>query len=70
MFENCTIKKSKDSDGIYTCIKIIYPKVNDTQRIILVPLSEENTDYQNILEWVAEVDENEVSKGNKIEEAD
>ena len=62
MFENCTIKKSKDSDGIYTCIKIIYPKVNGTQKIILVPLSEDNTDYQNILKWVAE--------GNTIEEAD
>ena len=62
MFENCTIKKVNDPDGIYTCIKIIYPKVNDTQKIILVPLSEDNTDYQNILKWVAE--------GNTSEEAD
>jgi len=35
-----------------------------------VPLAEDNTDYQNILEWVAEVDENGESKGNTIEEAD
>ena len=45
-------------------------KVNDTQKIILVPLSEENRHYQDILEWVAEVDENGESKGNTIEEAD
>ena len=62
MFENCTIKKVNDPDGIYTCIKIIYQKVNDTQKIILVPLSEDNTDYQNIQQWVAD--------GNTIEEAD
>tara|TARA_R110002020_G_scaffold475209_1_gene709098 strand:+ start:506 stop:694 length:189 start_codon:yes stop_codon:yes gene_type:complete len=62
MFENCTIKKSKDADGIYTCIKIIYPKFNNTQKIILVPLDEKNTDYQNILQWVAD--------GNTIQGAD
>ena len=62
MFQNFKIKKFNDPDGIYTCIKIIYPKVNDTQKIILVPLSEDNTDYQNIQQWVAD--------GNTIEEAD
>ena len=61
MFENCTIKKVNDPEGNYNCIKIIYPKVNGTQKIILVPLSEENRHYQNIQEWVAE--------GNTIEEA-
>ena len=34
---------------------------NDNVRIT-VPIAEDNTDYQNILEWVAE--------GNTIEEAD
>ena len=62
MFENCTIKKVNDPEGNYNCIKIIYPKVNGTQKIILVPLSEENRHYQNIQEWVTE--------GNTIEEAD
>jgi hypothetical protein len=62
MFENCTIKKVNDPEGNYNCIKIIYPKVNGTQKIILVPLSEENRHYQEIQEWVAE--------GNVIEEAD
>ena len=62
MFENCTIKKVNDPEGNYNCIKIIHPKVNDTQKIILVPLSEENRHYQEIQEWVEE--------GNTIEEAD
>ena len=62
MFENCIIKKSNNPDGVYSCIKIIYPEVNGSQRIILVPLDEENTDYQDILAWVAE--------GNTIQEAD
>ena len=39
-------------------------------KIWYVPLVEANTDYQNIIKWVAEVDENGVSKGNTIEEAD
>ena len=37
---------------------------------ISVPIAEDNTDYQNILKWEAEVDENGESKGNTIEEAD
>ena len=35
-----------------------------------IPIAEDNSDYQEILKWVAEVDENGVSKGNTIEEAD
>ena len=62
MFENCIIKKSNNPEGVYSCIKIIYPEVNGSQKIILVPLDEENTDYQDIQQWVAE--------GNTIEEAD
>jgi hypothetical protein len=62
MFENCIIKKSNNPEGVYSCIKIIYPEVNGSQKIILVPLDEENTDYQEIMKWVAE--------GNVIEEAD
>ena len=62
MFENCTIKKSNNPDGVYSCIKIIYPKVNNTQKIILVPLDEENRHYKEIQQWGAD--------GNTIEEAD
>ena len=62
MFENCIIKKSNNPEGVYSCIKIIYPEVNGSQRIILVPLDEENTHYQDIQKWVAE--------GNTIQEAD
>ena len=62
MFENCIIKKSNNPEGVYSCIKIIYPEVNGSQKIILVPLDEENTDYQDIQQWVAD--------GNTIQEAD
>ena len=62
MFENCIIKKSNNPEGVYSCIKIIYPEVNGSQKIILVPLDEENTDYQDIQQWVAD--------GNTIAEAD
>ena len=66
MFENCTVKYNK-KDGINVSIQVIYPKIiNDDgtyqQRQLGVPLVEGNTDYQNILKWVAE--------GNTIEEAD
>ena len=36
----------------------------------LIPMVEDNIDYQEVLKWVAEVDENGESKGNTIEEAD
>ena len=61
MFENCTLKYIA-RDGVNVSIKITYPSQGGTTRISSVPIDNENTDYQNILAWVAE--------GNTIEEAD
>jgi len=62
MFENCTVKYNK-KDGINVSIQVIYPDNEDGgHRELSIPLAEGNTDYQNILKWVAE--------GNTIEEAD
>tara|TARA_R110000744_G_scaffold311999_1_gene419431 strand:+ start:424 stop:615 length:192 start_codon:yes stop_codon:yes gene_type:complete len=62
MFKNCTIKYNQ-YDGINVSIQVVYPDNSDgSKQILSVPLDEDNTDYQNILEWVAE--------GNTIEPAD
>ena len=46
-----------------SCVMITYPAdESGISRTIVAPINEENTDYQNILKWVAE--------GNTIEEAD
>jgi len=37
-------------------------ELNDSNIVLCVPINSENTDYQEIQEWVAE--------GNKIEDAD
>ena len=37
-------------------------ELNDSNIVLCVPINSENTDYQRILEWVAE--------GNTIEDAD
>jgi len=63
MFENCIIKYRQFMSGINDSVDIIYPANGDGVVITKnVPMSEDNTDYQNILEWVAE--------GNTIAEAD
>ena len=64
MFEGCTIKYNKSPMTGQNCsIKVTYPAASDgSVRTLSVPLVEGNTDYQNILKWVAE--------GNTIEEAD
>jgi len=68
MFDNCTVKYHKNiHSGKVDSILVFYPKIiNDdgtySQRQLGVPMNEENTDYLDILEWVAE--------GNTIEEAD
>jgi len=71
MFENCTLKYVKDLQGNNCGVKITYPidldesgneRADKRHKEITAPMDEENTDYQNILEWVAE--------GNTIEEAD
>ena len=60
MFENCTVKYGKDMFGEKNiCVKIIY---TDSPRELHIPIDNENTDYQKVLEWVEE--------GNTIEEAD
>ena len=61
MFENCTLKYIA-RDGVNISIKVTYPSQGNTTKILSVPIDNENTDYQNILAWVA--------AGNTIEEAD
>ena len=61
MFENCTLKYIA-KDGVNISIKVTYPSEEGTTKMLSVPIDNENTDYQNILAWVAE--------GNTIEEAD
>ncbi len=61
MFENCTIKYSA-KQGVNTSVSVIYPTVDGATQSLSVPIDEDNTDYQNILAWVAE--------GNTIQEAD
>ena len=59
-FEGCTIKYNKCAMRDKTIsIKIKHPSWGYT---IDCPLKEENTDYQDVLEWVA--------AGNTIQEAD
>jgi len=64
MFEGCTIKYSKDTmTDKNSCVMITYPAdENGIKLLKSVPLNEDNTDYQDILQWVAD--------GNTIEEAD
>ena len=60
MFKNCTVKYGKDMFGEKNiCVKIIY---TDSHRELHIPIDNENTDYQKVLEWVEE--------GNTIEDAD
>ena len=64
MFEGCTIKYFKDSmTDKNSCVMITYPaNENGISKAMAVPLDEANTDYQAILQWVAD--------GNTIQEAD
>jgi hypothetical protein len=64
MFEGCTIKYKKSKDtGEDNTISILYPADADGKVWHKsVPLNVKNTDYQEILKWVAD--------GNTIEEAD
>jgi len=62
MFKDCTIKYNKQ-DGVNVSIQIVYPNNSDgSHREMSVPINNDNTDYQEILKWVAE--------GNTIQEAD
>jgi hypothetical protein len=64
MFEGCTIKYSKDiMTDKNSSVTVTYPaNENGISQSMSVPLDEANTDYQNILQWVAD--------GNTIQEAD
>lgn len=64
MFENCTIKYHRDNlTNKNSCVMVTYPaNENGISKAMAVPLDEANTDYQNILQWVAD--------GNTIQEAD
>ena len=63
MYENCTVKYIKDfKTNKNSTVRIIYPVVDGASLTLDVPMHEDNTDYQNILAWVAE--------GNTIAEAD
>tara|TARA_A100001201_G_C3940055_1_gene156268 strand:+ start:353 stop:541 length:189 start_codon:yes stop_codon:yes gene_type:complete len=62
MFENCTVKYLAEK-GVNVGVKVTYPKKEDGSTFSKsIPLDEDNTDYQNVLAWVAD--------GNTIEEAD
>ena len=57
------IKSVKKMNNVYDNNNLDHYQVTTMDNIICdVPIAEANTDYQNILEWVAE--------GNTIEEAD
>ena len=63
MFEGCTIKYLKDASNKNYAVKIVYPTNSDGSiKKITAPMDNENTDYQAILQWVAD--------GNTIQEAD
>ena len=61
MFENCILKYDVDKNGNNICVNVTYPEGSEIKQMS-VPINEENTDYQNILQWVAD--------GNTIAEAD
>jgi len=55
MFENCTIKYNYNGQNEKTSIQVIYPNNSDGSRKELsIPLKEDNSDYQMVMEWVAE----------------
>ena len=62
-YKDCEIKYITTSFATNDSIQIKYPENESGERLMkCVPKDNDNTDYQNILEWVAE--------GNTIEEAD
>ena len=62
---NSTVKHAKKmtvSEGVPAPLDAIFVTPNGSDTIYAVPVSEDNSDYQAILAWVAE--------GNTIEPAD
>ena len=63
MFDNCTVKYFKDPvTNKNSSVTVTYPAINGISKAMSIPIDENNTDYQNILAWVAD--------GNTIAEAD
>ena len=63
-----SVKYIRDERGNDSVVRVIYN--NDTSVKITVQVNNVgNIDWDNVVKWVAEVDENGVSKGNTIEEA-
>ena len=64
MFEGCTIKYNKSPLTGQNCsVQVTYPAASDgSVKSLSVPMKTDNTDYQEILEWV--------DAGNTIQEAD
>jgi len=64
MFEGCTLKYQQFINGTNDSVIVTYPADSDGKsKTMCVPMNNDNTDYQDILEWAA-ID------GNTIEEAD
>ena len=64
MFEGCTLKYQQFINGTNDSVIVTYPPDSDGKsKTMCVPMNNDNTDYQDILEWAA-ID------GNNIEEAD
>ena len=61
-FTNKIVQYVKDTITSPNCSIIVYPTTGNKSSMISVPIDEANTDYQEIMKWVAE--------GNTIEEAD
>ena len=61
MFDNCKVKYVKDIIGSTNCaVQVTYQ--DGSGRFMSIPMDTENTDYQEILKWVA--------AGNTIQDAD
>ena len=56
------VKKEEVPEGVFTPLDAIFVTPNEGDTTYAVPVSEDNSDYQAILAWVAE--------GNTIEPAD
>jgi hypothetical protein len=64
MFKNCIVKYYKNPrTNENASVMVTYPSnENGISKALSIPMDEANTDYQNILKWVAD--------GNTIQEAD
>ena len=55
MFEGCKLKYHQYIKGVNDSVSVTYPADGDGKaKTLFVPMNNDNTDYQNILAWVAE----------------